>query len=346
MTIKRTTAFLLSICLLCGLCSAFAAAGTAQDPLISRSYADGSYPSIVFAEPFQQLRDSAAILEYKLSQAKGQTTAGANQLSVASGGFLKASPGSSFTLLSGGASVSGLSGTLINVTTGRTVSRGASLTVGHSYVAAENAIATISASSASRFSAMGDVSASSGQVSFSDVTSDMWFYDSVSYAAGRGLINGKGGGIFDPQGDLTIGETIKLAACIHQLYHEKSITLVNGDPWYMSYVQYALDKGIISRGYSNYDARATRAEFVNIFYSALPSSEYVAINVIGGTAIPDVSTNHPYYSRIIAFYRAGILTGMDSQGTFEPDSNILRCEVATFVERMLESSARKTFTLR
>lgn len=346
MTLKRITAFMLSICLLCGCGAAFATAGTAQDPLISKSYADGSYPSIVLAEPFQALRDSIAILEYKLSQAKGQAAARPDRVSVASGGFLKASPGSSFTMISGVSGVSGLSGTLIDVTTGRTVSRGASLTAGHSYVAAENAIVTISAASASRFSVMGDVSVSSGGVSFSDVTSDMWFYDSVTYAAGRGLINGKGGGIFDPQGSLTIGETIKLAACIHQLYHEKSITLVNGDPWYINYVQYALDKGIISQGYSNYDAGATRAEFVNIFYSAMPSSEYVAINVIGGSAIPDVDSNHPYYSRIIAFYRAGILTGMDSTGTFQPNSGILRCEVATFVERMLESSARKTFTLR
>lgn len=44
-------------------------------------------------------------------------------------------------------------------------------------------------------------------------------------------------------------------------------------------------------------------------------------------------------------YRAGILTGNDGFGTFTPDSNILRSEVAAIVTRMTERSARKTISI-
>ena len=64
-------------------------------------------------------------------------------------------------------------------------------------------------------------------------------------------------------------------------------------------------------------------------------------------AIPDVPFISGNYvsTRIYAFYRAGILTGSNEQGIFEPDSNIKRSEVAAILTRMFDSTARKSITL-
>ena len=81
--------------------------------------------------------------------------------------------------------------------------------------------------------------------------------------------------------------------------------------------------------------------FVNIFYGALPLKEFAKINNVEDNIIPDVKIGDAYSGEIYTFYRAGILTGNDARGTFKPDSNIARSEVAAIVMRMLDSGARK-----
>ena len=48
---------------------------------------------------------------------------------------------------------------------------------------------------------------------------------------------------------------------------------------------------------------------------------------------------------VFALYNAGILTGSDKYGTFNPSSNIKRSEVAMIVTRVAIPSARSVFTL-
>ena len=40
------------------------------------------------------------------------------------------------------------------------------------------------------------------------------------------------------------------------------------------------------------------------------------------------------------FYRAGILSGVDAKGTFNPSDNIKRSEVAAILIRMMDKTAR------
>ena len=190
---KHLISFILAACMLCSLSSAFAAeAGSAQDPLISKSYADGAYSTQVMASPFQNLKDSVAVLEHKLSQVNSGTMARVKNLSTTAGGKITAYTGGSFTLLSGTAKVSSLRGSLIDVTEGRVLSSGQPLSAGHRYVAGENTSATIDVTASAKLSAFGGVSVSSGSgIAFADVGADGWFYDYVVYAVEKGLINGK-----------------------------------------------------------------------------------------------------------------------------------------------------------
>lgn len=343
MKIKRILSFFLALSVLAGMVSAFAASpGSAEDPLVSKSYVDGDYSSTVLDEASQSLKNSAAILEYKLNQLSSVGSISSHMLNAAAGKRITANPGSSFVLLSGSASVQSITGTLIDLTEGRTLDLGGVLSVGHSYVSAENSLTVLNINSAVRLSCMGDVNVTSTTVSFNDVTTANWFYEDVLYAVDRGIINGRSAEIFDPENNLTVAEAIKLGACMHQLYYTGVITLTNGDPWYASYVEYAAQNGILTKTYTDYDAKISREEFVNIFYSALPESEYTVINSIADDAIPDVKPGDPYYSRIITFYRAGIVTGMSEELDFHPEDNIRRSEVSALVRRMLEKDARKT----
>ena len=184
---------------------------------------------------------------------------------------------------------------------------------------------------------------------FADVPSDSWYYSSVKAAWENDLIDGVTANEFKPNATLTVAQTIKLAAALHQLDRTGEVSLKNGsETWYDSYVSYAVANGIIEKDYASYtaahmNAAITRAEFVHIFHGA--ESTYKAINQVADGAIPDVKSGDAFASDIYEFYRAGILTGSDAKGTFHPASSIKRSEVATILLRMFEAAARVSIDL-
>ena len=183
---------------------------------------------------------------------------------------------------------------------------------------------------------------------FNDVEKDAWYRKDVETAHKNGLVNGKSDTMFYPDDNMTYAEAVKLACAMHQLYHDKKVTLTAGSSvWYSTYMSYALEKGIIESDLTAVaDEKITRSDFVKIFYAALPASEYTVINEVADNAIPDVSLSAKSAKEIYAFYRAGILVGSDNEGTFKPESNIVRSEVAAILTRMFDGSARKTITLK
>ena len=182
---------------------------------------------------------------------------------------------------------------------------------------------------------------------FTDVPEDAWYYQDVVTANKQKLIDGKTPTLFYPNDEITFAEIIKLAACMSQLYTNGKVTLANGaDIWYSTYMDYALEKGIIASDLSDKATDVvTRSEYVAIFYNALPASAYAQINQIADNAIPDVKSDAVNADVIYAFYRAGILAGADEKGTFLPDKTITRCEVATILTRMMNQDSRKNITL-
>ena len=180
---------------------------------------------------------------------------------------------------------------------------------------------------------------------FTDVPADAWYAPNVRLAYEYDLIDGMTDSTFEPGSNLTIGQAIKLAVCLNSIYETGSVTLTNGEPWYQPYVDYALQNGIISSGYSNYNAPTTRAEFAVIFAGTMPAEALAPINTVKDGAIPDVQSGFSYAPAVYLLYRAGVLTGNDSYGTFYPNNNIQRAEVAAIVTRMANASFRKTLTL-
>jgi len=187
------------------------------------------------------------------------------------------------------------------------------------------------------------------QDQFTDVPADQWYTGSVANAFELGLMKGNSVDTFNPYGDVTVAEAITMAARIHSIYSKgtENFDQSVGGAWYQTYLDYALANGIISRAYYNSDVthKASRAQFAEIFSNSLPAEALAAINNVADNAIPDVKMTDSFAEFVYKLYRAGILTGSDANGTFNPQTFITRAEAAAIVSRMAESNNRVQISL-
>ena len=342
---KRVLVLALTVLLLCGAATA-SAAGSASDPLISQSYADDWADALV-QDAADGLEDALRPV-FEAASGHSGSTSGAARVSLSSGQSLNLKEGASVTLLSGSATVKISSGAFLNVSVGGEAVNG-KVNQNQLYIVCESSSATVTASSASTMLVGGSYTRSGG-ITFDDVPVGSWYHEYVYAAVDMGLIDGITETGYGPDQSFTLAQAIKIAACMHQLYHEGAVSLTNGDPWYTTYVAYAVQNGIAPESYgslsrSEYDAPISRRDYVRLFYNALPSSEYEEINSIADNAIPDVAVGSIGSAEIYAFYRAGILDGSLEDGSFLPDSGIKRSEVAAIIVRMFDDSLRKSVTL-
>lgn len=201
--------------------------------------------------------------------------------------------------------------------------------------------------------------ASYANAKFSDVPTGTWYSAAVQAGYEYGLISGQGVGKFNPTGNLTIAEAIKLAASVNAVYYGRTIPKSTGGNWYDVYVNYAkqnsmLDAGILKKSMT---AKATREEVASIISYAVPydtslqpkakPSDLTGQFVAGGYSdsqgvyreAVQKATESLYYKAILKLYQAGI-TGGDSKGKFNHKSNITRAEMAIILNRMAVPTSR------
>ncbi len=181
-------------------------------------------------------------------------------------------------------------------------------------------------------------------LAFVDVKTTDWFYEDVLYAVQSNLVNGTSPTTYAPNAELTVAEAVKLAAAMHQLDADGEVTLAPGSPWYMPFVNYAKEQGIITKNY-DWSEKITRGEYMDIFARALPLSEFSPMNTVDDNAIPDVSMSHMYADEIYMLYRAGVVAGSDSARSTKPNTTIKRSEVAAILTRMMDEGSRVKFSL-
>ena len=181
---------------------------------------------------------------------------------------------------------------------------------------------------------------------FTDVSDSQWYAVSVESVYELGLMNGIGGGLFSPDTNVTVAEIITMTARARAIYDGETIRAVtDGENWFAPYVEYAVSKGYVKEGQytdAELDAPAKRYEVAVMFKGSMPEGYYIKINTV--KSIPDVSSDKAYFNDVLAMYNAGILMGSDEAGTFYPDNNIIRAEVATMMTRVAlpEKRVKKT----
>ena len=184
---------------------------------------------------------------------------------------------------------------------------------------------------------------------YKDVTESKWYgtqnQGTIKSIVQMGLMKGYETGEFKPEGNITLAEAVAMAARLNSIYNggTGTFTQASGSKWYQVYVDYCVSKGIIKASdFTNYNAKATRAQMAYIFANAVPTYELVAINNV---TVPDVKTTDSYGTYIYRLYNAGVLTGYKNttgykNGAFAPTTNITRAEVATIVSRIALPSTR------
>lgn len=184
---------------------------------------------------------------------------------------------------------------------------------------------------------------------FEDVSDTDWFAGNVSSAYEYEMMNGKGNAKFDPYANITIAESITTAVRIFYIYNNGSPIYFDsidaGSLWYEPYVSFATIEGITTEEYGDYNTTATRAEFAKILAASVDPIDLEAINIVDDGAIPDVDVNADYADAVYLLYRAGVLSGSDANGTFNPDSTITRAEAAAIITRIIDPSLRKSIEL-
>ncbi len=180
---------------------------------------------------------------------------------------------------------------------------------------------------------------------FADVPSNQWYAAEVKSAYELGFINGKSDTAFDPNGNVTVAEGIKMASCVHAIYNGKTIAEVKGGKWYDMYISYAKENGLISDGqFTNFDRNIMRYEMAVMFANAMPKEYFGAKNDIKD--IPDVAKTEEYYDDLMMLYKAGVVLGSDDYGNFYAINPIKRSEAAAIINRVALPEKRKEGTLK
>lgn len=174
---------------------------------------------------------------------------------------------------------------------------------------------------------------------FSDLDSVPWAKDSITNLAKREVINGMGDGTFNPTGDVTREQFVKmlLLAFGADIKNIRS-KFVDVDPtqWYAVYVNTACDNGIVN-GISDTEFGVgnsiTRQDLVTMLYRAC---EYFGITLPSGSAVSfnDAGEIATYaLDAVNAMAGAGIVNGV-SEGKFGPGQFATRAQVAVILDRL------------
>ena len=174
---------------------------------------------------------------------------------------------------------------------------------------------------------------------FTDVTDAHWFASYVKNAYELGLANGTSNTKFSPDNTFTVAQALTAAANIHTVYNGKSVrTAESGEAWYIPYVEYCVQNGIITEGqFTNFDENITRGDMAIVFASILPDSEYAAVRE---GANPDVTSDMTCYNAVAKLYKAGIVGGDAGTGNYRPGDSIKRSEACVIFTRIAMKNAR------
>ena len=183
--------------------------------------------------------------------------------------------------------------------------------------------------------------------SFVDVDRNAWYAQSVKAAYEMAMMNGISSTQFSVGGNVTLAQTICMAARIHSIYYQDGydFTAVNGEPWFMPYVRYTRQNGMLAAKYDSninigidYDQEALRVQFAEILSSSLPADQLTAIKETGNISDVPSGSGEARFEAVYQLYNAGVLTG-DGTG-FKPWQTITRAEVAAVVSRIGDASLR------
>lgn len=186
---------------------------------------------------------------------------------------------------------------------------------------------------------------------FTDVSAEAWYHDAVAALYEYALTEGTGGNRYSPEETVTLAELAAFSARITAAERGETITASGvGEEWYEPSVHYLKELALIGDEFDgHFHETATRAQAAGILSTALReercddrNADAVTVGYAARRYITDVNDYTPYQGEILRLYKQGIVNGVDSQGSFCPDGQLKRSEVAALLIRIVDRSARLT----
>ncbi|WP_294514995.1 S-layer homology domain-containing protein [uncultured Intestinimonas sp.] len=177
---------------------------------------------------------------------------------------------------------------------------------------------------------------------FLDVPATAWYYDAVAYVAGRGLMDGTGENLFQPDIDMT---RAMLVTILYRLENQPAVgssdfTDVPAGQWYTAPAAWAAASGIVD-GYG--DGRfgpndaVTREQMAAILYRYAQSKRYPVSAAGSLERYTDAGQVSGWAQDAMLWANVnGLITG-NTATTINPLGYASRAEVATILMRFLEN---------
>lgn len=345
---RRFLGLTLAVLLLCST-TAYAAGGTASDPLVSLDYLNHTYQNDLIQQVAEQV-ERAVSLSYQNAVNKLEAGGGVSNVATkrcSRGDRVTFTQGSLVILTAGTAQGSAVGGVFIDATDG-TEAMELSLREGHRYLVGENATATVTVrSDAAVFYWEGD---STIQVSgekathFTDLISTEWYYVSACYAYVQGLFTGVSSTTFAPQSPVT---RAMMATVLYRMADQpdpsgsSSFSDVPEDQWYSDSVAWAEENGVVSGvgdGKFSPDSKLTReqlAVMLRNYADRYLQADVSANDDLNGFA--DKGTVSEWAKEAVGWaVSVGILTGRDNND-LDPGGEASRAEASAMLQRFRDA---------
>lgn len=175
-------------------------------------------------------------------------------------------------------------------------------------------------------------------VKFTDVPSNHWASTSISKMADKGIMSGIGNNLFAPSQQLSNAEFITML--VRQFYSDKMGA--EGGTWYAPFMAGAKSANILTgTNVGSNEGLATstinRYDMAQLMYNIL-KAEGVSTSPLPDTSKVDDWASVPatYRDAVSVCYNMGMLSGVDSKGTFNGTSVMDRAQAAVVMSRLLE----------
>ena len=357
---KFIAAILLTALLVTVLGVALAAPGNLNDPFVTLSYLTGTYYNEVQQDMLERAEQGTADIEkaamdkldaladsYLAQAGGGEQTDTMKRLVLARGDRLGLPVGASIQFEGGVCELVFASGKLIDVTTGKVLSAGGSLTAGHRYVAAEEtACSIIAVSDAVYLSVRGRYVPDMTNpliTPFTDMLQEEWYHSYVAYAYQNGLFSGTSSTTFSPNTNMS---RAMLATVLSRLDGRPIYSTSAGFPdipdgqWFSDAVNWAANNGVVTgkeNGTFGPNDNVTREQLCTMLYRY--AKNYIGMDVSATGDLSSFSDQNKVsdYARDAVTWAVsnGIMTGT-SNGvtvTLSPGGTATRSQVATMLQR-------------
>ena len=180
---------------------------------------------------------------------------------------------------------------------------------------------------------MFSTTAFAASVKFTDVPDSHWASSSITEMADKGIMSGIGNNLFAPSQQLSNAEFVTML--VRQFYSDKLGT--EGEKWYSEFMAVAEKEGILAGTSITAEDVINRYDMAQLMYNVLRAKG------ISTTPLPDTSkvadwsaVPSTYRDAVSVCYNMGMLSGIDSKGTFNGNGKMDRAQAAVVMDRLLE----------